>query len=126
MLRRPPVRTISFNWESQVDFAFFCNANAAQFDFGRCEAGGRGYWMVRDQTADVLLVREQTSDYATVHADKTHDSLLLSLIEEWEWRGRPAITDYRVEVAEPEASQPGKNEWIDRRSNVALRLSLAG
>ena len=40
LLRKAPLRTFSFSWENQVDFAVFCNANGMQFEFGRAEIGG--------------------------------------------------------------------------------------
>ncbi len=124
LLRKTPIRTFPFSWESQVDFAVFCNANGAEFEFGRAEVGGRGYWIVVDHSAEIVMARESSSEYATLHADKGQDSMLLKMIDSWHWHGRPGITDYRVEAVASAAPRAGEKEWIDRRGHISLRLSL--
>ena len=117
-------------WQDFREFIFFLHVVGAPFEtlawrWQNSELDAQEMFpMFFDTESETVLATGRKEPVMWVYGNSASGERLASRVEEWVALGKPGFTDYRVELAAPNARVRRKNQWIDRRQHAALKISL--
>ena len=80
--------------------------------------------MFFDTESETVLATGRKEPVMWVYGNPASGERLASRVEEWIALGKPGFTDYKIELAAPNARARKQSQWINRRRHATLKISL--